>query len=62
MAFNNSKSFICKVIIKQGAIVQPIIVLLDFWILMEKLDSASQNSVTHQGFKVDNIVFLFNWL
>jgi len=26
---------------------------------MEKLDSASQNPVIHQGFKVDNIVFLF---
>jgi aminoglycoside phosphotransferase (APT) family kinase protein len=62
MAFNNFKSFLCKVIIKQGEIVQPIMEVLDFWILMEKLDSASQNPVIHQGFKVDNIVFLFNWL
>lgn len=51
-SFNNSKSFLCKVIMKQGAIVHPITVLLDFWILTEKLDSASQNPVTHQGLSI----------
>jgi hypothetical protein len=43
----------CKVILKVGVIVQPIIVFLDLEINIEKLDSASENPVTHQGFKLD---------
>lgn len=38
IVFNNSKSFACKVIIKQGEIDQPIIEVLDFIMLTEKLD------------------------
>ena len=47
IVFNNSKSFTCKVIIKQGETDQPMIVVLVFIMLTEKLDSASQNPVTH---------------
>ena len=59
IVFNNSKSFKCKVIIKQGETVQPIEVVLDLTMLIVKLDSASQNPVTQLGFKV---WFFFDWL
>ena len=52
IAFNNSKSLIFKVIIKQGSIVQPIAAVLDLNIDMLNEPSASENPVTHQGFKV----------
>lgn len=51
--FNNSTSLTCKVIIKQGSIVQPILALLDLNIDIQKQPSASTNPVTHQGFKVE---------
>lgn len=46
-----SNSFKCKVIIKQGEIVQPMAAVLDLTMLIVKLDSASQNPVTLLGFK-----------
>ena len=49
--FNNSISFLCKLIIKQGSIVQPIAAVLDLNMDMEKDPSASTNPVTNQGFK-----------
>lgn len=54
-----SKSFKCKVIIKQGEIVQPMAAVWDFTMLIVKLDSASQNPVTQLGFKPP--VNLFGW-
>ncbi len=36
MAFNNSISLLCEVIIKQGTIVEPIALVLDFSIDTEK--------------------------
>jgi hypothetical protein len=56
IAFNNSKSLLCKVIPKLGAIVQPIAVVLDFETDILNEPSASTNPVTHQGFK--DIIFL----
>ena len=53
MSFNNSKSLIFKVIIKQGSIVQPIAAVLDLNIDILNEPSASENPVTHQGFKVN---------
>jgi hypothetical protein len=53
IAFNNSKSLIFKVIIKQGSIVQPIAAVLDLNIDILNEPSASENPVTHQGFKVN---------
>ena len=44
MEFNNSKS-LCKVIIKQGSIIQPIALVLDFKMDMEKQPSASVKPV-----------------
>ena len=45
-------SFLCKVIIKQGSIVQPIAAVLDLNTDIEKDDSASANPVTNQGFNL----------
>ena len=45
-------SFICKVIIKQGSIVQPIAAVLDLNTDIVKDDSASANPVTNQGFNL----------
>ena len=53
IAFNNSKSLIFKVIIKQGSMVQPIAAVLDLNIDILNEPSASENPVTHQGFKVN---------
>jgi hypothetical protein len=53
IAFNNSKSLIFKVIIKQGSIVQPIAAGLDLNIDILNEPSALENPVTHQGFKVN---------
>ena len=55
MVLRVSRSLTCKVISKQGLTVQPIVVLLLFWIDIEKLDSASQNPVTHHGLKIDKV-------
>jgi hypothetical protein len=44
---------------KQGEIVQPRVVVLDFTILTVKQDSASQKPVTHQGFK-SPVKLIFN--
>ena len=52
-------SLTCKVILKVGITVQPIIVVLDREINIEKLDSASENPVTHQGFKLEKTVIGF---
>jgi len=54
IAFNKFKSFICKVIIKQGSIVQPIACVLDFKIDMLKQPSASVNPVIQKGFNVED--------
>ena len=58
---NNFKSFMCKVIIKQGAAVQPIEAVSDFIRLTVKLASASQNPVTHQGLSF-SLILLINWV
>jgi len=49
--FNNSKSLLCKVIIKQGSIVQPIAAVLDLKIDIENDPSASTKPVIHRGLK-----------
>ena len=56
--FNNSKSLICKLIEKEGCIVQPIFVVLDLTIDIEKELSASQSPVTQKGFRVDFLQLL----
>ena len=45
-------SFLCKVIIKQGSIVQPIAAVLDLNTDIVKDPSASTNPVTNQGFNI----------
>jgi len=60
MEFNSSKSLSCKVIIKQGSIVQPIAAVLDLNIDILKDPSASENPVTHQGFKLSFWFMLIN--
>lgn len=55
ISFNSSKSFACKEIMKQGAIVQPIVVVLDFKIDTEKHPSASEKPVTHAGFNLGSL-------
>lgn len=58
--FNSSKSLSCKVIIKQGSIIQSIEAVLDLKIDIQKDPSASTKPVTHQGFKIEvlDIIFL----
>ena len=52
-------SLTCKLILKVGITVQPILVVLDREIKIEKLESASENPVTHQGFKLEKTVIGF---
>lgn len=51
--FNNSKSLSCKVILKQGSIVQRIEAVLDLKIDIQKDPSASAKPVTHHGFNTE---------
>lgn len=58
--FNNSISFLCSLIIKQGSTVQPIAAVLDLKIDIVKDPSASTNPVTNQGFNVVGLFLLLS--